>query len=121
MAQKMMDWKITLDQLLDQIREEMRGSVDKYFDSLQKNISAYPFGGTELGDKIKNSARRNITIARNHAHKLCQAKDFLEVVPIQTEFIQSQLCSFGEEIKSFGEAYAKMAKEMLDAPLRKLD
>jgi len=118
--QKMTDWNVTLEQLVGQIGEEVRGSVDKYFDFLQKTISSHPLSGTEIGEKLKDSAQKNITMARDYAHKLSRAKDFLEVVPIQTEFMQSQLASFGEQIKSFGETYTKAATEVLNTPLRKV-
>jgi hypothetical protein len=116
--EKVTDWNITLDQLLEQIREEVRRSMDKYFDSLQKTISSYPLGGTELGDKVKDTAQKNITIARDYAHKLSRAKDLLEIVPIQTEFMQSQLASFGEQIKSLGETYTKVATDVLNTPIK---
>ena len=115
-----LDWNITLDQLTDQIREEVRKSVDKYFDFLQKTVSSYPLGETELGGKAKACAEKNITIARDYMHKLSRAKNLLEAVPIQTEFMQSQLGSFGEQIKSLGEIYTKGAEEMLNAPLPKV-
>jgi hypothetical protein len=50
-------------------------------------------------------------------HKLSRAKNFLEVVPIHTEFMQSQLEFMGEQIKSLGEIYTKAATEVLNAPL----
>jgi hypothetical protein len=117
--EKITDWHITLDQLLEQIRLEALGTMDKYFDFLQKTNSSHPFGGTELGDKATNFAEKNIAIARDYVHKLSRAKDFLEAVPIQTEFMQSQLESFGEQIKSLGETYAKATREMLNTPLKK--
>ena len=118
MARKIEDWNITLDQLVDQIRVEVRGAVDKYFDFLEKTNSSNPFGGTELGDKVRDCAEKNIAIARDYVHKLSRAKDFLEVVPIQTEFMQSQLESFGEQIKSLGETYTKAATDVLNTPLK---
>jgi len=117
---KITDWNITLEQLVEQIGEEVRGSMDKYFDFLQKKVSTHPLSGTELGEKAKDAAKKNITIARDYAHKLSRAKDLLEVVPIQTEFMQSLLASFGEQIKSLGETYTKAATEVLNAPLRKV-
>jgi hypothetical protein len=116
--QKITDWNVTLDQVVDLIKDEVRGSVDKYFDFLQKTVSSHPMGGTELGDKAKSCAEKNIAIARDYVHKLSRAKDLLEVVPIQTEFMQSQLESFGEQIKSLGETYTKAATEMLNTPLK---
>jgi hypothetical protein len=117
--EKITDWKITLDQLLEQIRLEALGQMDKYFDFLQKQNSSHPFGGTELGDKATNFAEKNITNVRDYVHKLSRAKDFLEAVPIQTEFVQSQLESFGEQIKSLGESYTKATREVLNSPLKK--
>ncbi len=117
--QNITDWNITLDQLLGQMREEACGAVDKYFDFLQKTISSYPLGDTELGRKVKDPAEKNIAIARDYVHKLIRAKDFLEIVPIQTEFMQSQLDSFGEQIKGLGETYTKAAAEVLNTPLGK--
>src|ERR1700733_1873495 len=93
----MLDWNITLDQFTEQVREEVRKSVDKYFDFLQKTISSYPLGDTELGGKAKDCAEKNIASVRDYMHKLSRANNFLETVPIQTEFMQSQLGSFGEQ------------------------
>jgi hypothetical protein len=112
------DFTITLDQVDEYIREEARKAVNKYFDFLQKTVSSYPLGDTELGGKAKNCAEKNITIARDYMHKLTQAKNFLEAVPIHTEFVQSQLGSFGEQVKSLGEIYTKAAAEVLNAPLK---
>jgi hypothetical protein len=114
-----LDWNITLDQFTGQVREEIRKSVDKYFDFLQKTVSSYPLGDTELGGKAKDCAEKNITMARDYMHKLTRANNLLEAVPIQTEFMQSQLGSFGEQIKSLGEIYTKAATEVLNAPLSK--
>jgi hypothetical protein len=96
---------------------EVRKAVDKYFDFLQKTVSSYPLGDTELGGKAKDCAERNITMARDYMHKLSRAKNFLEAVPIHTEFMQSQLGFMGEQIKSLGEIYTKAATEVLNAPL----
>ena len=111
---------VTLDEVVEAIGGEVRKAVDKYFDFLQKTVSSYPLGDTELGGKAKDCAEKNITMARDYMHKLSRAKDFLEVVPIQTEFMQSQLDLFGQQIKSLGETYTKAATDVLNAPLRKV-
>jgi hypothetical protein len=118
--ENMADWNVTLDQFTEVLGDEIRKAVDKYFDFLQKTVSSYPLGDTELGGKAKDCAEKNITIARDYMHKLSRANNFLEAVPIQTEFMQSQLGSFGEQIKSFGEIYTKAAAEVLNAPLTKV-
>ena len=82
---------VTLDQVVEVIGGEVRKAVDKCFDFLQKTVSSYPLGDTELDGKAKDCAEKNITIARDYMHKLTRAKNFLEAVPIHTEFMQSAL------------------------------
>ena len=114
------DFTITLDQVDEYIREEARKAANKYFDFLQKTVSSYPLGDTELGGKAKDRAEKNITMARDYLHKLSRAKNFLEAVPIHTEFMQSQLGFMGEQIKSLGEIYTKAATEVLNAPIPRI-
>ena len=116
--ENILDWGLTLDQITDQMREEIRKSVDKYFDFLQKTVSSYPLGDTELGGKAKDCAETNITIARDYMHKLSRANSLLEAVPIQTEFMQSQFSAFTEQTKNLGETYTKSAAEVLSKPLK---
>lgn len=113
------DQKVTLDEVVELIGGEVRKAGDKYFDVLHKTASSYPLGDTELGSKAKNCAERNITLAREYFHKLTRAKNFLEAVPIHTDFMQLQLIFMGEQIKSLGEIYTKAAEEILNAPLKR--
>ena len=91
---KWTEWNVTSEQVEEQIREEVRKAVDKYLDQylglFRKTVSSYPLDGTELGTKAKDCAEENVAIVRDYLHKLSLAKDFLEVVPIQTEFMQAQ-------------------------------
>jgi hypothetical protein len=109
--------KVTLDEVVEVLGGEVRKAVDKYFDFLQKTVSSYPLGDTELGGKAKGCAEKNKGMARDYMHNLTRAKNFLEVVPIHTEFMQSQLSFMGEQIKSLGEIYTNAATEVLNAPL----
>jgi hypothetical protein len=52
-----------------------------------------------------------IAAAREFADKLSQAKDFEDVVRIQTEFMEMQFKAFGEQTKSLGEAATKAATD----------
>ena len=84
--------------------EQARWAVDNYFNFVQKIISSYPSGGTELGETLKSCAEKNITVAHEFVQRLSQAKNFNDIIRIQTEFMQTQLNSFGEQAKSIGEA-----------------
>ena len=113
------DQMVTLDEVVEVIGGEVRKAGDKYFDFLQKTVSSYPLGDTELGGKAKNCAEKNIALARDYFHKLTHAKNFLETVPIHAEFMQLQLMFAGEQIKSIGDIYTKAASEVLNAPLNR--
>ena len=114
--ENMLDWNVTLDQVTEVMRGEIRKAVDKNLDLLQKSVSSYPLGDTELGGKAKDCAEKNLAIARDYMYKLIQANNIMEVMPIYTEFMQSQLNLFGEQIKSLGEIYTKAAAEVINAP-----
>jgi hypothetical protein len=108
---------VTLDLVAEVFAGEVQRVMDKYFNFLQKVVSSYPLGDTELGGQTKDCAEKNITISREYMHKLIRSKNFLEAVPIHTEFMQSQLGFIGEQIKSLGEIYTKAAAEALNTPL----
>ena len=96
----MEDLKANAERALEQTMEQTRGAVDNYFNFLQKTISSYPSGGTDLGEKLKSYAEKNIAATHEFVLKLSQAKDFQDVVRIQTEFMQTQMNAFGGTQKS---------------------
>jgi hypothetical protein len=91
--------------------EQTRGVLNTYFNFIQRAISSYPSGGTELGEKLKTYTKENIAAAREFADKLSQAKHFEDVVRIQTEFMEMQFKAFGEQTKSLGESATKVATD----------
>jgi hypothetical protein len=97
----------TAKQAVEQTMEQTRGAVDNYFNFLQKTISSYPSGGTDLREKLKSYAEKNIAATHEFVLKLSQAKDFQDVVRIQTEFMQAQMNAFGEQTKTLGEEVTK--------------
>jgi len=98
------DVKADAQRAVEQTMEQARWAVDNYFNFVQKIISSYPSGGTELGEKLKSCAEKNMTATREFMRQLSQARDFADIMRIQTEFMQTQLESFGEQAKSIGEA-----------------
>ena len=98
------DVKAEAQRVVEQTMEQARSAVDNYFTFVQKIISSYPSGGTELGEKLKSFAQKNIAVTYEFVQKLSHAKNFNDIIRIQTEFVQTQLESFGEQAKSIGEA-----------------
>jgi len=114
--QSLTDLQTTADEAIEQTKEEAREAMDNYFDFLQKTISSCPTGGTLLGEKIKDYSGRNIAVAREYMRNLSKARDFMDVVRIQTAFIQSQFNAFGEQAKGLSTAYSNTAKDLVKKP-----
>ena len=82
-----------------QMMQQTLQAVDEYFDFVKKAISSSPSGGTELGEKVKSYAETNVAATHEFIKGLSQAKDFQEMMRIQTEFMQKQLQEFGEQTR----------------------
>jgi hypothetical protein len=117
-AKPLEDLNAKAKQAVEQTREQALGVVDNYFNFLQKIISSLPSGGTDLGEKLKSYAEKNIAATQEFVHKLSQAKDFQDVVRIQMEFVQMELNAFGEQANSLGEAFTKAATESAKTPFK---
>ena len=96
-----------VEHVLDKTVAQTRGAADDYFSFMQKAFSFYPVGGTELAEKMKSYTAQNFSAAGNFVHKLSQAKDFQDIIRIQTEFMQMQFSVFAEQTKSLTEACFK--------------
>jgi hypothetical protein len=112
------DWNANAQRTLEQTMEHTRGVLGQYFGFLKQTLSSYPSGGTELGEKLKAYAEKNIATAHEYLDKLSQAKDLQDVVRVQTEFMQVQLNAFGEQAKSLGEAFTKAAMDEVKKPFQ---
>ena len=83
--------------------------MDDYFSFLQNTLSS------DLLEKMKTYTEQNILASVECANKLSRVRNFQEICRIQTEFMQTQWNSFGEQAKSLGEAYTKAAAAAMKA------
>ena len=83
--------------------------MDTYFDFLKKSISAFPSGGTEIGDRWKAESLLNLAAFQELSKRLSMANSFEEVLRIQMAFMHSQLNRLGKQTTSFGAAHVKAA------------
>jgi len=87
-----------------------------YFGWLQKTTSTFPWSNTNLNRILLSNATQNIAAVFAFVQKLSQAKNFEEVVKIQTEFMETQVNSFNEQAKILGEIYTKAAQDAMKTP-----
>ena len=104
------------EQVVEKTIDQTRGALDNYLSFMQKAFPFYPVGGTELAEKMSGYTAQNISAARDFVHKLSQAKDFQDIIRIQTEFMQTQFSVFTEQTKSLTEAFTKAATTTVKPP-----
>jgi len=61
---------------------------------------------------------KNIAATHEFIKQLSQAKDFQDMVRIQTEFMQTLLKAFQEQTKNLGEAFTKAAASAGNTPFK---
>ena len=88
--------------------DQTRGALDNYFNLMQKAFSSYP-GGTELAEKMKSYTEQNISATQDFIRKLSQAKDFQDIIRIQTEYMRTQFSICAEQTRGLAEAFTKAA------------
>ena len=99
----------SLSQTAEQITEQTKGAMENYFNWLRNAMSALPWRNTNLNRILLSNATQNVTATFAFVQKLSQAKNFQDVVKIQTEFMNAQLNSFNEQAKIIGEIYTNAA------------
>ena len=71
-----------------------------------------PWRGTDLIDKMQRIAKQNVHTNFEYVGKLMRAKDLTDIMRAQTEYLQSQLGFFSEELKAVTKAYGKTAGDL---------
>jgi hypothetical protein len=99
-----------------QAAEQITKQTQDYFGWLQETMSALPWGNTNLNRILLSNATQNVTATIAFVQRLTRARDFQEVVKIQTEFMEAQMQWFNEQAKILGEIYTKAAEDAVKAP-----
>jgi hypothetical protein len=96
-----------------QIEERAKHAMETYFSWLQNAMSVVPWSNANLNRILLSNATQNITATLAFVRKLSQAKNFEEIVKLQTEFMGTQMNSFNEQAKILGETYTKAAEDAM--------
>jgi hypothetical protein len=96
-----------------QMSKQTQGAMENYFCWLQMAMPMFPWGNTNLNRILLQNATQNVSATFAFVQKLSQAKNFQDVVKIQTEFMETQMNSFNDQAKVIGEIYANAAKDAL--------
>jgi hypothetical protein len=97
----------------EQMTRQTQGAMENYFGWLQNTMSTFPWSNTNLNRILLSNATQNVTAIFSFVQKLSQAKNFEEVVKIQTEFMEAQINSFNEQAKILSEIYTQAAQDTM--------
>jgi hypothetical protein len=92
----------TTDQLRSMMAENFKkahGALANYFQFVEKNISASPLGATDQTKTFRNYVERSVAASFGLSDKLLHAKDFQDVLRIQTEVLSNATTGVDRTIK----------------------
>jgi len=98
--------------------KQAHGAMENYFQFLEKNISALPLGATDDAKTFRSYVERNVAASFQFSDRLLHAKDFQDIVRIQTEFFQTQLRALNAPSQGLGDKAAKAGSEVINVPIK---
>jgi hypothetical protein len=92
--------------------EQAHEAIANYFRLVEKSISASPLGAADQTKTFRNYVERSVAASFGLSDQLLRAKDFQDVVRIQTEFFQTQLKALTEKSKDFSDTTTKAVSDV---------
>ena len=86
--------------------EQTQGSGENA-DFFEKGMKASPLFDADLNKKLKDYIDKNTAAANEFVRKLSEVKDVPSFWQVQTDFMQTQWKTFGEQMKDLGETVTK--------------
>jgi phasin len=107
------DMRVFAEKSVAQARQAFDGFVaaaNQAVSTFEGQTETARLGAKDVTEKAMNFAQRNITSSFEFVQKLVQAKDFQEVLKLQTDYIKTQMQVLTEQAKELGETTSKAAK-----------
>jgi phasin family protein len=97
---------------------EARLAMANYLQFVERSMSASPLGATEQAKTFRGYVEQTVAANFELSHKLLHAKDFQDIVRIQTEFFQAQLRALTEQTKDLEQTATKAATDVTRIPIK---
>ncbi len=101
-----------LRDLVEKTIDHTERAFGMFFGAASKSAAAIPGPGTEISKQVLSFTEQNVMSAFEQARKLVQATDLKQALQIQTEFLQSQFASAGEQMRQIAANLASAAKDV---------
>jgi phasin len=97
----------TAERTTEAALEQAQGAMENYVSWVQRSMASSPWSNTDFGKKLVEYTTQNVNATFEFVRRLSQAKNFQDVVKLQTEFMETQFGSFSEQAKNLSETYAQ--------------
>src|SRR6516225_5400830 len=98
---------VEFSDMMTQNFEQTRKAMEKYAELFEKGMKASPWLDADLNKKMQSYIEKNMAAATEFMRKLSEAKDVQSFWRIQTDFMQTQWKTFGEQMKDLSETVTK--------------
>jgi hypothetical protein len=92
--------------------EKARSAMNGYFQFVEKTMSGSPLAAVDHTKTFRGYLERSVAASFELSDKLLRAKDFQDVLRIQTEYFQTQLRALTEQSRGGGEGAPKAAPDV---------
>jgi phasin len=96
---------------------QARQAVDTFMTAAQKAVTkwqeqaeAAQVGAKGTGEKVMSFAERNVAASFDFAQRFVRAKDFEEMMRLQSDFVRQQMEALGEQAKELGHGATQAAQ-----------
>ncbi|MEJ1161698.1 phasin family protein [Prosthecomicrobium sp. N25] len=93
--------------------DDYMSATQSALEKLDRSASGAQSGASDLNRKILELAEENVDSVFAHAQRLAKARDFQELVRLQTEFLKAQMANLGEQARVISDATAKTASSIV--------
>jgi hypothetical protein len=97
--------------------EQARSAMTNYFQFVEKSMSASPLAATDQAKGFRSYIERSVAASFQLSDKLLRAKDFQDILRIQSEFFQTQLRALTEQSKDL-ETASEATPEVTRIPIK---
>jgi phasin len=108
------DMKAFAEKSVEQARQAFDGFISaahQAVSTLEGQTETARQSAKDVSAKAMTFAQKNVASSFEFMQKLVQAKDFQEVLKLQTDYVKTQMQVLTEQAKELGESTAKAAKD----------
>ncbi len=108
------DMRVFAEKSVEQAKQAFDGFVtaaSRAVNALEGQTETARQGAKDVTEKAMGFAQKNVAGSFEFMHRLVQAKDFQEVLRLQTDYVKTQMQVLAEQAKELGESTTKAAKD----------